>query len=43
MVVESIVMLVSVLMLFGRSIKTKKAGDGARTHDVHVGNVVLYH
>jgi hypothetical protein len=24
-------------------LKTKKAGEGVRTLDVHVGNVVLYH
>ena len=26
-----------------RFIQIKKAGDGDRTHDNHVGNVVLYH
>ena len=25
------------------AVSNKKAGDGARTHDIHVGNVTLYH
>ena len=25
------------------SVRTYRAGDGARTHDSHVGNVALYH
>ena len=27
----------------GRLLGQKRAGDGARTHDSHVGNVALYH